>query len=43
MKSERNILSGPPFQQKWDYKSVAEYFLEKIQKNGSAPALVRIF
>ena len=43
MKSEQNILSGPPFQQKWTYKSVGEYFLEKMKtKDGSAPALVRI-
>ncbi|XP_033218330.1 uncharacterized protein LOC117173797 [Belonocnema kinseyi] len=42
MKSENNILSGPPVQKKWAYKSVAEYFLEKIEKNGSTPALISI-
>lgn len=38
-----NILYGPPFEMEFPYESVGEYFLENMEKHGSATALVRYF
>ncbi|XP_033218054.1 luciferin 4-monooxygenase-like [Belonocnema kinseyi] len=39
MKTDNNILRGPPLIEKWTYKSAGEYFLKMIRKHGSAPAM----
>ncbi|XP_033217318.1 4-coumarate--CoA ligase 1-like [Belonocnema kinseyi] len=40
MKSNKNILSGPPFARKWNYKSVGDYYLKTVPQHGSATALI---
>lgn len=40
MKIDKNILSGPPFARKWNYKSVGDYYLKTVPQHGSATAMV---